>query len=285
MNRIIIYDYSPSLTDRFSGEELIPRVTRIEDVEPAYYSARMVNTVFCVWLDAPLMSLSDLRLEALNESIPIVAHVYSLGDIFRLLSSIDTLRRLSLRVFFSSSCDENFSSIKLLSSLGVDTGLLFDALHIDDERFLDLASYSLLGQVPHASIEPFDYIWRNIQQDKNLDFDTVFFVNPQKYIYANENLDFSLTRQDLQDKRYIGNLNQIKEIDFDTETKFKFDGYYNHFFTLDSCSKCPSFKVCNKASQDMFKNCQVVFASVFEYAEIRDGLERQNNNPKVLCQL
>ena len=285
MNRIIIYDYSPSMTDRFSGEHLIPRVAKIEDVEQAYNSARRENTIFCVWVDAPLMSLSDLKIEALNESIPIVVHVYSLGDTFKLLSSIDSFRRLSLRVFLSSSSDENFSSIKLLSSLGVDTGLLFDALHIDDERFLDLASYSLLGQVPHASIEPFDYIWRNIQQDKNLDFDTVFFVNPQKYIYVNENLDYSLTRQDLQNKRYIGNLNLLKEIDFNIETKIKFDGYYSHFFTLDSCSKCPSFKVCNRASQDKFKNCQNVFASVFEYAEIRDGLERQNNNPKELCQL
>ena len=64
---------------------------------------------------------------------------------------------------------ENLVSLKILSSLGIDCGVLMNAGQIDDDAFVDLASYVYLSQVSHASVEPFDYIWRNLQQDSNLD--------------------------------------------------------------------------------------------------------------------
>ena len=285
MNRILIYDYSPEHTLHFSGERLIPRVTRVEDIRPSFDEASSNNQVFTVWFDNPLLSLSDIRLDESFEGIPIVMHLYNLGDLFTVMSSLDIFKRLSARVFVSSSLRENFTSLKILSSLGIDCGLLLDSAKIDDDAFVDLGSYFFLSQIPHASIEPFDFIWRNLQNEKNLDFSTVFFYNPEKYVYVNAEGNMAFSSRDLFNNSYIGKYDPRKDIDFETGYKEKAARYYEHFMTLDSCSKCPSFHICNRELSKRFKNCTETFNSIFEYAEILDGIERKRNNTKELCQL
>lgn len=284
MNRIVIYDYSPELTSKLKGIEVIPRVHSLVDVTIAWEDARQSNKVFCVWLDAPYMSLSDMDFASIQDGVSLVVYAYNLGDTFNVISQIDAIRRLNIRVFLSSTNEENFGSLKLLSSLGVDCGLQLDAKSIDDDVFLDLASYSLLGQVPHASIEPFDYIWRNIRQERGLDFNTTNFYNPQKYIYINENLDYSFSNEGLKEEVFIGNLEIDKVVAFEQEVLVKQNDYYRHFIELDQCSKCSSFKICNRKCQSLFRNCNDVMAILYEYAEIRDKNEHQFEH-KNLCQL
>lgn len=285
MNRIIVYDFSPGLTDKFSGENVIPRLSNWEDIDLAYSTASRTNRVFCIWVDMPYTSLSDLSFQCAREDVPIVLHIYNLGDTYVALSKLEDIKRLNLRIFLNSSRKENLVSLKILSSLGIDCGVLMNAGQIDDEAFVDLASYVYLSQVPHASVEPFDYIWRNLQQDSNLDFSTVFFENPGKYIYVNESLDFSYTLDDLKKGQFVGNMGRIDIVDFEADFKSKLSTYYSHFLSLDECSKCPAFKVCNRKMMGSFSDCKSVFSSLFEYAEIRDNIERERNHAKELCQL
>lgn len=284
MNRIIIFDYChdkrvPTCPDTL----FIPRVHQFEDIRPAYDAVS--KNVFCIWLDNTLLSLSDIPFDESFEGIPIVLHLYNVGSIYATMSRLDILKRLGIRVFLSSSSRENFSSLKILSSLGIDCGLLIDSEKVDDEAFVDLASYYYLSQVPHATIEPFDYIWRNLHQEKNLDFSTVYFENPEKYIYVNESLDAAFSEGDLLKESFIGNLNGMEEVGFQTLVSKKMTSYYSHFLQLDDCSKCPNFKVCNKKMKSTFENCSEVFASVYEYAEIMDNIEQQRGKTKELCQL
>ena len=284
MNRIIIFDYcQDKKIPTYPDTLYIPRVRQFEDIRPAYEAVS--NNVFCIWLDNTLLSLSDIPFDESFEGIPIVLHLYNVGSIYATMSRLDIFKRLGIRVFLSSSSRENFSSLKILSSLGIDCGLLIDSERVDDEAFVDLASYYYLSQVPHATIEPFDYIWRNLHQEKNLDFSTVFFENPEKYLYVNDALDAAFSEGDLLKGSFIGNLNRMKEIDFQTLVSKKMTSYYSHFLQLDDCSKCPNFKICNKKLKMTFENCSEVFASVYEYAEIMDSIEQQRGKTKELCQL
>lgn len=284
MNRIIVFDYCHGKSVPTCQDTLfIPRVHQFEDIRPAYEAVS--RNVFCIWLDNTLLSLSDIPFDESFEGIPIVLHLYNVGSIYVTLSRLDILKRLGIRVFLSSSSRENFSSLKILSSLGIDCGLLIDSERVDDEAFVDLASYYYLSQVPHATIEPFDYIWRNLHQEKNLDFSTVYFENPEKYIYVNEALDAAFSEEDLLKGSFIGNLNEMEKVDFQTMVSKKMTSYYSHFLQLDDCSKCPNFKICNKKMKTAFENCSEVFASVYEYAEIMDSIEQQRGKTKELCQL
>ena len=75
------------------------------------------------------------------------------------------------------------------------------------------------------------------------------------------------------------------EVSFDSLYKEKELNYYEHFMALDACSKCPSFKICNRRIHEQFANCSAVFDSVYEYAGILDEIEHNRNNTKELCQL
>ena len=284
MNRIIIFDYcQDKKIPTYPDTLYIPRVHQFEDIRPAYEAVS--NNVFCIWLDNTLLSLSDIPFDESFEGIPIVLHLYNVGSIYATMSRLDIFKRLGIRVFLSSSSLENFSSLKILSSLGIDCGLLIDSESVDDEAFVDLASYYYLSQVPHATIEPFDYIWRNLHQEKNLDFSTVYFENPEKYIYINEALDVAFSEDNLRNGAFIGNLNGMDEVGFQTMVSQKMTSYYSHFLQLDDCSKCPNFRICNKKTKEKFENCSEVFASVYEYAEIMDNIEQQRGKTKELCQL
>lgn len=287
MNRCIIYNYSNAITEKLSGYRLIPRVKQLEDIDTAAADARKQNNVFCIWADCSLMSVSDMKWDCIHTDLPIILYAYSLGDTFKTLCGIEMLRRLNIRIFLSSTCEENYHAIKMLSSLGIETGILMDARHINDDSFMDLASYAMLGQMPHSSIEPFDYIWRNLKVDENLDLQTTYFDNPSKYIYINDNLDFAFSEEDLDSNKFAGNLINVKNIEFENETATKLQRYYSHFIALDECSKCPSFRICNRISQSRFKDCTNVFATIFEYAEIKSDSqqEHQNRNARQICQL
>ena len=285
MNRHVIFDYSGYMAEKLSGYHVIPRVKCLEDIDSAVMETGKQNQVYCVWADCSLMSISDMRWETVQTDMPIILYAYSIGDTFRVLMEIERLRRLNIRIFLSSTCQENFHAIKVLSSLGVDAGILMDARHINDDFFLDLASYALLSNAPHASIEPFDYIGRNVTQSENLDIRTIYFDNPSKYIYVNENLDFAFSEEALMNKDYVGNLSDMTEIDFNTETSVKLDRYYSHFISLDDCCKCPSFKVCDRKSQTVFTDCKDVYSTIFEYAEISNSQRREPQRKKRLCQL
>lgn len=285
MNRHVIFDYNKSITEKLSGCHAIPRVRCVEDIEAAVMDTGKQNQVYCVWVDCPLMSISDMRWDCVETDRPIVLYAYSIGDMFKVLLEIERLRRLNIRVFLSSTCQENFHGLKVLSSLGIDCGLLLDSRHINDECFLDLASYALLTNAPHASMEPFDYICRHVMQSENLDIRTIYFDNPSKYIYVNDNLDFAFNEESLKNNEFVGNLANVSEIDFDTETSAKLERYYSHFIALDDCCKCPSFKICDRKSQTLFDDCKEVYSTIFEFAEIRNTQRQQQPKTKCLCQL
>lgn len=285
MNRIIIYEFSPAATDKFSGETLIPRVTALEEVEHAWKSAGLNNNAFCVWADMTGQMMSELDFHCVPEDIPLIVHLGGLGDTFEVLTRLESVRRLSIRVFLVSSREDNFAGLKILSSMGVDCGLLLDGGKIDDDAFADLASYYYLSPAPHASMEPFDYIVKNLRQDRNLDIRTVCFTNPGKYIFAGEDLSFAFSREDLLAGRFAGRLDEAEEVGFEEEYKYKLEHYYRHFLDLDACSKCPAFKICPRNVEGVFSDCARTFGQVYEYAELHHGLHSARKREKQLCQL
>lgn len=284
MNRVLIFNFSEEMCGKFSGERLVPRITSPDILIGAYRASLAANNVECIWLDTPYSSLSDILWDAEWESVPIILCAYNVGDVYRVVREIDAIRRLNIRIYLSTDSDTCFTDLKILSSLGIDCGLRFGSTQVDDEKFMDLASYFYLSPVPHASIEPFEYIARNLNNEQNINFSSVYFRDHLKYLYVDENLNLAYSFEELKSNKFLGNLESLKGIDFNEEIHCKITDYYQHFMQLDTCSKCASFKICNKDMERHFSNCQEVFSVIYEYAEIRQA---NNNSPnaKTICQL
>jgi len=281
-NNILIFDYSVELLNELQGYPIIARLSNYNNILDTFYRCKEKNNFFALWLDLPYTSLTQIPFEDNWENIPFIVYVYNIGNLNKFFNELQLIQRLNIRVFLPASNSETVRSLKILSSLGIDCGVVFDG-KISDESFLDLASYFFMSPIPHASIEPFDFIWRNINQEKNIDFSTVFFENPEKYLFVDADLNVSFTKEGQQCP--ICKLHDFENQQYDLTVEYKLKNYYSHFSNLDNCSKCPAFKICNRKMQNIFTDCCSVFSEIYEYAEIKDQIENNNNSNKEICQL
>jgi len=172
--------------------------------------------------------------------------VEGIGDLMKVLLNIDSLRRLGICIYLPADDDTNYSSLKILSSLGVDCGLWIEEnMKIKDELFLDLASYYYASPAPHARIEPFEYIISHINDEMNI-----------KPIDLYSSL--------------IGTYNGQASFDILLNT------YYNHFIELDMCSKCKAFRICCGCLENNFSECERTMNEVLEYIVIRTRFYNKN---------
>lgn len=260
MNKIIIFPYTAGMDIPYSGVKLIPRLNDASLISEACHAVKENNRLDYIWLDIPSTNLSDIEFRPEWEGTPITIHAAGLGEIYKTIASMGVMSRLDLRIFLSSKNADYVASLKILSSLGINCGVLFDGEKLDDDEFMDLASYAFLSPVMHAGIEPFDFIKRNVNSSTNPDFSSIYFDDPQKYLIAQNDLS-------------------VHEPGEEEEFQSRYDRYYSHFQNLDECSKCPSFKICNRRMKQYFSDCKEVFATIYEYVELKSGrnMNQQNN--------
>lgn len=282
--KILIVSFEDYISQPVKGERIIIRFDDIDAFMSNCHNIPNGNLVFAIWLHLPDKCLSDITFSRESPQIPIILHCSGVGSINQILDDIHILQEMQIKCFMPCS-SENFKGIKILSSLGIETGILFDNNIVDSEKFLDLASFACVSPMRHAAIEPFDYIWRNIGQDNNLDFSTVYLTNPFKYIHVDVNSNCAYSYEMLASGKFTGKLNDILKDTIGYETKYKEEHYYKHFMELTKCAKCSAFKICNRTLQDNFEDCEATMKEVYELCELRDSMERQNNQGKEICQL
>ena len=157
-----------------------------------------------------------------------------------------------------------------MASTGVDCGMWIES-PLNDEKFMDLASYNYISPVRHASIEPFDNILKNLYSENHETFDAVYFKDGTKFIQIDKDTDLSF-------------LDMSEEEEFEQNVQCKMESHYSHFMELDKCSKCQAFKICNHKLEELLTNCEDTMEEVYEYSEMRHGMDT-NNSHKTVCQL
>lgn len=263
--KIITLKYDLELLKSFKNRQIVVSVDTLDSLEHKYAEAKRNNNVIAFVVSLPYASVSQLEFREEWSEIPIVINAYNIGDYEQFFYKVNAIRRLNMRIYLSSSSSTVFTDLKIMSSLGVDCGILLeDGVKIDDEKLLDLASYYYMSPTPHATMEPFEFILRHLRVESHESFESVYFRNPLLYIDAESAL------------------NETELVD-DYELKFRH--YYNHFMTLDDCSKCPAFKICNQKVLNMLSSCSQTMNEIYEYAEMRKDMNDNQQSPKTICQL
>lgn len=268
MKKNIVINYDERLLNIFKDERLIIKTNSLNDIQQLYKNALRVNEVVAIVVDLPYSSISQIEFKDEWEQIPLIIKAYNIGDYNILFARINMLKHLNIRIYLSSKSETVFTDLKILASIGIDCGISLEKDYIiDDEKFLDLASYYYMSPASHATIEPFEFIVRHVTDECNNNFNYIYFSDP---IYYKE----------------ISILEEVTSelLKHDNNLDVKMEEYYSHFLKLDNCSKCPAFKICNRQMSSHLNNCQQTMNEVFEYAELRNDI---NNNIKVktICQL
>ncbi|MGV8119871.1 MAG: hypothetical protein AB2L14_08940 [Candidatus Xenobiia bacterium LiM19] len=88
-------------------------------------------------------------------SIPVSLHVEESGTLRALRGKLRMLSRLNVKVFLPSDCSESFTSLRILSSLGIACGVSFNGTvaRLGGSQRTDALRH--LWQSEHGPIEPF----------------------------------------------------------------------------------------------------------------------------------
>jgi hypothetical protein len=199
------------------------------------------ETIRVMW-DKPLSALVP-RVEW--EDISFVVYSPSFGEFRKLLENKEGLAKLDARFFLSTDDPETPVSLKILSSLGLDCGIFFGAKPPDWDALNDLMHYAYYGRAPHSSIEPFSTLAALYDVSSITVFDTVYYDNSARYLHMDKDQNIALTAAALSRGEYVGKgVENVPQVLAGEEYAGFSKTWQNHMLARDTCSFCPSFRLC-----------------------------------------
>lgn len=268
--KYIVSKYNQKILGTIRSQKLIVNIDSLSSLEMVYRDVIRNNQVIAIVVNLPYTSISTIDYKTEWEQIPLVIKAYNIGNYNEFFSKIEFIRQLNIRVYLSNTSDTVCTDLKVLSSLGVDCGILIEDNHImEDDKLLDLASYCYMSPAAHATIEPFEYILRHLSDENITNFNAVYFRDPLLYTEVNTVEDATM----------------FESITSEDDFREKMDCYYKHFMDLDECSKCAAFKICNHQMKNKLEDCKKTMNEIYEFAECRNELNNNTAKQKTICQL
>lgn len=268
----IVCPDSEILLQKFTGLSVALKINNCNPLAGGVEKVRKSgNHLFCVILESE-RSLSDLEFAEHHKGIPLAVMVPSVGRFRDLTKHLDLLRDLNLRVYLPCDNADNLTSLRILSSVGIHCCADFRNGRTDWESLTDLATYAVLGRVPHAAIEPFAFIVSNYNSAKYVDWGRVIFDDPRHFLHLDEQGRVALSPAELAEKHFVaGSPNEIEAPDEFPPIRERMLSL-RHFFTDNHpCAFCAGWKIClGKFSDDLSENagCAKFFAEMIDLVRL-----------------
>lgn len=225
-----------ALVIRTDDHRLIPKI--------AAGVAGANNHLHTIWLrtDTPL---SDITVDEAWAHIPVALYLPGLGSFQTCMRRLPLLRHLNIRIFLSAHIPENFTSVRLLASLGVHSGLWFSDAPIDWEGVNDVMNYSIYSKTNHTPVEPFHYLATNYRREKAITFGPVYFNDPLKYLHLNSSRQIALSDEGLTQGEFVAEgLDSIGALANNERYIETVNKWQSIFQKKDGCAYCAAWRVC-----------------------------------------
>ena len=243
----LVFPFREYLVPDLRGLSVVPRIETFDDVPAALNSLYAVGANPRCLLVESKMPLVNIRIIDGLGAVPIALYVPELGPLPEFLRLLPLLRQLNLRVYMPAAGEGNMTSLRILSSLGIETAVLFQGGEPDWDDLSDLMTYAFFGQMPHAPIAPFGYLLDNFDQRGRSEFGVVYFDDPRSYLHLDEKGHVALTNMDLKKGQFLAE--SIDELGDDVESQKPYDArledWREHFLRFDQCSTCPGWRACS----------------------------------------
>lgn len=283
---IVVIDQDETLISRLSGYAIVSRISDLEEIERVERSIHTPTKLHCVVFEDRYCSLSSLEFKKEWEGIPLHLFIGSIGDFFAFSEKIKMLRQLSIRIFLYADHLQSITDVRILSSLGIYTGLVLPQDFTFWDELDDLISYAIYGRANHAPIEPFGYFCSNYNNSICLDPREVYFNSPKKFIHVDVNENIALNREDLLNKKFVAHgVENIAGLRMNEAFLENAHAWQNYFLLENGCAYCPAWRIC-QGYFDSSDNqmCRDININLLEAVELfRNNLSLVNN--KKLCQL
>ena len=236
----------PDLLAQLHGRHIVVRVPEAAQIPAAALAvANSGNTLHHVLVDAQ-PPFDRLPLKAQWFTAPAILVTPEIGPFRKLAAAVPVLREAAVAVWLACR-PENLISIRLLSSLGIASGVLFDDQTPPWESLIDLMTYCLLGPTPHAPIEPFASIARHYatgesQPSPVFDWNRVYFDDPAEFLHLDRTGRVALSRRDLLNGQFAGQ--NLDDPNLPAAIEARRYAWQQLFVDNRPCSRCPGWRIC-----------------------------------------
>ena len=241
----IVCPHNQRLLRTFSGQSVAVQVDHWEKTaEAADDVCSSGNELFCVIVDTTA-PLDEIVLPDDWKQIPLAIMVPTIGKFRNLTAKLKAWRDFNLRVFLSCDHADNRAALRILSSLGIQTCAVFGSGKDDWEALSDLMTYAVLGQLPHASIDPFSFIATNHQPNAWFDWGALYFDDPKYFLHLDDQGRVALSRAALAGEEFVAQ--SLAECGAAAEfpaIKHREQTFMQYFLDNHACSFCPGWKLC-----------------------------------------
>lgn len=256
-------------------------VIRLNDPQAIGHAANLVrrqNTLHVILLQSD-DSLTSIPFQKEWADIPLAIYISKLDKFREFSNCLPLLHKLDVCIFLPEDAERSYTYVRILSSLGISSGLFFRNQNPNWEAMNDLMHYMVYGRIPHAPIEPFYYLITHYHPNKLTDLSSVYFDNPSHYLHINKGGQIALSYKELISGKFIAN--NIKQIDKIEQCPAYFDrleGWRSFFLQEKGCAYCEGWRVClgkfSHMTDDSYK-CKDFFIELMDAADYYCSLEQR----------
>jgi hypothetical protein len=205
-----------------------------------------------------------------------------MGHFRALVGKLELIRKIDPVIYLPTDNSENLSALRILSSVGVRSAALFiDRDPIDWEGLADLMTYSLVGAVAHASIEPFSTISGRYRPATWVEWGSAFFDNPRDFFHLDSDGRISLTRRELLEGTFVEeDLDRLDDIVTSPAYRERIDVRKRFFLDYHPCSLCPGWRICLGKFSRNGEHADGCAAFFTEMIDLLDLHQRGPESPK-----
>lgn len=279
---ILVVPFDTGLIGAMKGRALVVRSSNPREVPGIDDCVHQSGAhLHCIRIEAEA-PLSAIPVTEEWRSIPVALCVEEAGALRALRGKLKMLSKLNVKVFLPSSRAESFTSLRILSSLGIACGVSFNGAVADWEALDELMHYAVYGRVEHGPIEPFHSIVSDYRPSRLIDFPSIYFNSPRRYLHCDVSGNIALTAGHLREGIFTG---AFPEALTSGAARAKLRDYCNawrsEFLTFTVCSCCAGWRVCGGAFRGFegaHQRCGVIMAGLMEGAELYQKRMREQRS-------
>jgi len=272
-----------SLLETFQGQTFAVRIRSLDEARCAEANVRECgNTLFCAILES-VIPLEAIEFSEDQKDIPLALFVTSIGKVRKFAKRLDLMRQSNMRVYVPANNQENLAGIRILSSLGIHTCAVIDGTGTNWEALIDLMTYAVLGRVPHASIQPFDFIASHYHPEAWTNWGRVYFDDVAEFLHLDAQGRVGLCHKDLMEGRFVaGSVGEIGDPSKFPAIKDRVQSWKRYFLENHPCASCPGWKIClGRLSAHPPDGCAEFAQEMIQVARQSKSLQTAPEGPSV----
>lgn len=279
-NQILVCPFDKKLISKLSQKAVIVRTHRFDDIPHIHDCVNPSNQLLAVVVKTDL-PLSRIPYQEDWGNMPIVIYASDLGLLREFLKKYEIVMKLNLNIFLPSSEGKTCINLHILSSLKICCGIHLDQGGVDWEQVNDLMHYALYSKTNHAPIEPFYYVAQNYHPRKYLDFNSVYFNDPSKYLHVNSQEQIAFTEEELSQGQFFAEgLESLAGMNDHEEYQKRLRAWQDYFLDLGECSSCEAWRICLGKFAESVKQtapCKKFFSELMGASEFHNkiGIDRR----------